>query len=90
MHHKNQKPPICVGGSEKLRATDVPPLHDRTFPRTLPHKCGRRREAIGMGLAHHLFIAHVHCYIISEIRQYPKVVGLVKYNSAQRKEINAN
>jgi hypothetical protein len=32
---------------------DAPPLHDRTFPRTLPHKCGRRRVAIGMGLAHH-------------------------------------
>jgi hypothetical protein len=51
--HKNQKPPICIGGSDKLRAADVPPLHERTFPRSLPRKRGRRREAIGMGFAHH-------------------------------------
>ena len=24
MRHKNQKPPICIGGSEKLRAMDRP------------------------------------------------------------------
>jgi hypothetical protein len=32
---------------------DAPPLHERTFSRTLPHKRGRCRAAIGMGLAHH-------------------------------------
>ena len=53
LRHKNQKPPICIGGSEKPRATDVPPLHVRTFPRALPHKCGSHRVAIGIGLAHH-------------------------------------
>src|SRR5215468_1824897 len=53
VRHTNQKPPICIGGSEKPRVMDAPPLHDRTFPRTLPHKCGRRWAAIGMGLAHH-------------------------------------
>ena len=49
---KNQKPPIYIGGSE-LCAADVPPLHERTFPRSLPRKRGRCREAIGMGFAHH-------------------------------------
>src|SRR5215471_2189413 len=53
VRHTNQKPPIRIGGSEKPRVMDAPPLHDRTFPRTLPHKCGWRRVAIGMGLAHH-------------------------------------
>jgi hypothetical protein len=28
-----------------------------------------------MGFAHHLFVTHLHSYIIAEIRQYPKVVG---------------
>ena len=28
-----------------------------------------------MGLAHHLFVAHLHCYIILVIRQYPKVAA---------------
>ncbi len=50
---KNQKPPICIGGSERLCAADVPPLHERTFARSLPRKRGRCREAIGMGFAHH-------------------------------------
>ena len=54
---------------------DAPPLHERTFSRTLPHKGGRCQAAIGMGFAHHLFVTHLHCYIIPEIRQYPKVVG---------------
>jgi hypothetical protein len=31
---KNQKPPICIGGSEKLRTADLPPLHERTFAHT--------------------------------------------------------
>jgi hypothetical protein len=30
-----------------------PPLHERTFSRSLPRKRGRCREAIGMGFAHH-------------------------------------
>jgi hypothetical protein len=53
VRHTNQKPPICIGGSERLCATDVPPLHERTFSRSLPRKRGRCREAIGMGFAHH-------------------------------------
>jgi hypothetical protein len=72
MLHKNQKPPICIGGSEKPRAMDEPPLHDRTFPRTLPHKRGQCWAVIGMGLAHHCLYLGQHSYIISEIRQYPK------------------
>ena len=74
MRHKNQKPPIFVGGPEN-RVIDAPPLHERTFSRTLPHKGGRCQAGIGMGFAHHLFVTHLHCYIIPEIRQYPKVVG---------------
>jgi hypothetical protein len=58
---------------------DAPPLHDRTFPRTLPHKCGWRRVAIGMGLAHHCLYLNLHFYIISEIRQYPKVVANLRF-----------
>src|SRR5216683_4196025 len=72
MRHKKQKPPICIGGSERLCAADVPPLHERTFPRSLPRKRGRCREAIGMGFAHHYFVAHLHCGIITAIRQYQK------------------
>jgi hypothetical protein len=37
----------------KSRVMDAPPLHERTFSRTLPHKRGRCRVAIGMGFAHH-------------------------------------
>ena len=72
---KKQKPPICIGGSERLCAADVPPLHERTFARTLPHKRGRCREAIGMGFAHHCVYLTFHSHMILEIRQYPKVVG---------------
>ena len=70
---KNQKPPICIGGSEKPRVMDAPPLHERTFPRSLPRKRGRRREAIGMGFAHHCVYLTFHSHMILEIRQYPKV-----------------
>ena len=52
-----------------------PPLHERTFPRSLPRKRGRCREAIGMGLAYHCVYLSFYSYIILEIRQYPKVVG---------------
>jgi hypothetical protein len=72
MRGKKQKPPICIGGSEKLRAFGSPPLHERTFPRSLPHKRGRCREAIGMGFAHHCVYLSFHSHMISEIRQYPK------------------
>ena len=75
MRRKKLKPPIFVGGSKK-RAADCPRLHERTFARSLPRKGGRCREAIGMGLAHHCVYLNFHCYIILEIRQYPKVVRL--------------
>src|SRR5438445_10073226 len=38
------KPPISIGGSERLRAADVPPLHERTFARSLPRKRGDRKS----------------------------------------------
>jgi hypothetical protein len=72
---KNQKPPICIGGSDKLRAADVPPLHERTFARSLPRRRGRCREAIGMGFAHHYVYLNYHSGTTPLIRQYPKVVG---------------
>jgi hypothetical protein len=75
MRRKKQKPPICIGGSERLRAADVPPLHERTFARSLPRKRGRCREAIGMGFAHHCVYLTFHSHIISRIRQDPKVGG---------------
>jgi hypothetical protein len=54
---------------------DAPPLHERTFPRSLPHKRGRCREAIGMGLAHHRVYLTFHSHMILEIRQYPEWWG---------------
>jgi len=60
MRRKNQKPPICIGGSERLSAADMPPLHERTFARSLPRKRGWCREAIGMGLAYHLLDLSYH------------------------------
>src|SRR5205823_9379695 len=75
MRHKNQKPPICIGGSENC-ALLLPPLHERTFPRSLPREGGRCREAIGMGLAHHCVYLTFHSHMILEIRQYPKVAVL--------------
>jgi hypothetical protein len=53
---------------------DRPRLHERTFPRSLPRKSGRCREAIGMGLTYHYAYLSFYFYIIPEIRQYPKVV----------------
>jgi len=54
---------------------DAPPLHERTFSRTLPHKRGWYRAVIGMGLTHHCLSAHLHCDILPVIRQYPKRGG---------------
>lgn len=48
---------------------DPPPLHVRTFPRTLPHKCGWRRVAIGMGLARHLLKLNYYSGMSLWIRQ---------------------
>src|SRR5215469_2310308 len=40
---------------------DAPPLHERTFSRTLPRKRGWCRAVIGMGLAHHcLYLSLLH------------------------------
>jgi hypothetical protein len=50
-----------------------PPLHERTFPRSLPRKHGRCREVIGMGFAHHCVYLNFHSHMISGIRQYQKV-----------------
>jgi len=75
MRPKIRKPPIFVGGSENCAQLD-PPLHERTFPRTLPRKRGRRREAIGMGFAHHCVDLTFHSHMILEISQYPKLVAL--------------
>jgi hypothetical protein len=72
MRRKKQKPPICIGGSKNY-ALWTPPLHERTFPRSLPHKRGRCREAIGMGFAYHCVYLSFHFHMILEIRQYPKV-----------------
>jgi hypothetical protein len=56
---------------------DRPRLHEHTFPRSLPHKRGRCREAIGMGLAYHCVYLSFYFYIILEIRQYPKYPKVV-------------
>ena len=53
----------------------MPPLHERTFARSLPRKRVWCREAIGMGLAYHCVYLNFYSYIILEIRQYPKVAG---------------
>jgi hypothetical protein len=39
--------------AQKKCAADLPPLHERNFPRSLPRRRGQCREAIGMELAHH-------------------------------------
>ena len=53
MRLKNQKPPILYRRLRKTTRYGSPPLHERTFSRSLPRKRGRCREAIGMGFAHH-------------------------------------
>jgi hypothetical protein len=77
MRPKNQKPPICIGGSKKTTRYGSPPLHERTFPRSLPRKRGRCREAIGMGFAHHYVYLSFYFYIILEIRQYPGTASML-------------
>src|SRR5580692_385928 len=69
MRPKKQKPPICIGGSENLHVMDAPPLDERTFPRSLPRKRGRCREAIGMGLAYHCL------YLILTVTSFQKFVN---------------
>jgi hypothetical protein len=73
MRRKNQKPPICIGGSEKPRVMDAPPLHERTFSRTLPHKRGRCRAVIGMGFSHH------YLYLIFTVTSFLKFVNTQKW-----------
>ena len=73
MSHKNQKPPICIGGSEKPRVMNAPPLHERTFSRTLPHKRGWCRAVIGMGFAHH------YLYLIFTVTSFLKFVNTQKW-----------
>jgi len=52
---------------------DRPPLHERAFPRSLPRKRGRRREAIGKGFAHHCVYLTYHSGTIPQIRQFPRM-----------------
>ncbi len=47
------KSPRFVSEAQKTTRYGSPPLHERTFARSLPRRRGRCREAIGMGLAHH-------------------------------------
>src|SRR5258708_31398042 len=63
------KTPDLYRRPEKL-ALMMPPLHERTFPRSLLRGRSWRREAIGMGLAHHCFNLNYHCCMILEIRQH--------------------
>jgi len=52
---------------------DAPPLHERTFSRTLPHKRGWCRAVIGMGLAHHCL------YLIFTVTSFEKFVNTQKW-----------
>jgi hypothetical protein len=73
MRPKKQKPPDLYRRLRKTTRFGSHPLHERTFPRSLPRKRGRCREAIGMGFAHHCVYLNLHSHMILEIRQYPKV-----------------
>jgi hypothetical protein len=73
MRGKKAKAPDFVRRLRKTTRFGSPPLHERTFPRSLPHKRGRCREAIGMELAHHCVYLSFHFHMILETRQYPKV-----------------
>jgi hypothetical protein len=73
MGRKKAKAPDLYRRLIKTTRFGSPPLHERTFPRSLPRKRGRCREAIGMGLAHHCVYLSFHSHMILEIRQYPKV-----------------
>ena len=67
--------PICIGGSEKLRAIDRPRytaaafLHLATSP--WPSLLGSNRYGACVSLR----VSQFHSYIISRIRQDPKVGG---------------
>ena len=73
MRRKKPKAPDLYRRLRKTARYGSPPLHERTFPRSLPRKRGRCREAIGMGFAHHCVYLTFHSHMILEIRQYPKV-----------------
>ena len=64
MRPKNQKPPICIGGLEKLRAMDRPRYMNQPYP-AMRCKRGRCREAIGMGFAHHCVYLSFYSDMIS-------------------------
>ena len=51
----------------------MPPLHERTFPRSLPRERGRCREAIGMGFAHHCL------YLIFTVTSFLRFVNSQKW-----------
>src|SRR5260370_2206256 len=73
MRPKKSKSPRFVSEAQKTTRYGSPPLHERTFPRSLPRKRGRCREAIGMGFAYHCVYLSFHSHMIFEIRQYPRV-----------------
>jgi hypothetical protein len=50
---KNQKPPIAIGGLEKLLGVNAPPLHERILPQDEPHGHVRCQKEDVIGSAHH-------------------------------------
>ena len=73
MRRKKQKPPICIGGSEKLRAMDRP----RYMNVPSPAPCHVNVAGVGKqsvwGLRIIACILSFYFHMILEIRQYPKV-----------------
>ena len=73
MRRKKQKPPICIGGSEKLRAMDRP----RYMNVPSPAPCHVNVAGVGKqsvwGLRIIACISAFYFHMILEIRQYPKV-----------------
>ena len=67
------KSPRFVSEAQKTTRYGSPPLHERTFPRSLPRKRGRCREAIGMGFAHH------YLYLIFTVTSFLKFVNTQKW-----------
>ena len=73
MRRKKQKPPICIGGSEKLRALDRP----RYMNVPSPAPCHINVAGVGKQSVWGLRIIacnlSFHSHMILEFRQYPKV-----------------
>src|SRR5947209_407505 len=79
MRHKNQKPPIFVGGSEKLRAADCPRYMNVPFPAP----CHVAVAGVGKQSVWGLRI--IACISVSTLTSFWKFVNTQKWRAAGSK-----